>query len=105
MENIANQMRNINQMQNNIQQMGPNDLTLKFTIDDGKNSMIIMPCQYSEKMGDIFKRFWQKVGFIDPKAKFIHNAKNISPSLSVSEAGLINQNIVQVLLVGRVKGA
>ena len=91
-------------MQNN-QPLGPDGLTLRFTIDDGRNTVIIIPCQYSERMGDVIERFWKKIGYKDPQAKFIHNAKNISPSLTIAESGLVNQNLVQVLLLGRVKGA
>ena len=103
---MAGQTPNMNQMQNNIQQQGGNELSLKFVINDGKNSTIIIPCIYTEKMADIFERFWTKIGGKrDPNAKFVHNAKNISPSLSVSECGLMNQNQIQVLLSGRVQGA
>ena len=104
MANIASQMQNINQIQNN-QPQWPDGLTLRFTIDDGRNTLVIIPCRYSERMGDVIERFWMRIGYRDPQAKFIHNAKNITPTLTIAEAGLVNQNMIQVLLLGRVKGA
>jgi len=104
---MGNQMNNMNQNPNNFSQQGgnSNSLSLKFVIDDGKNSIIIIPCLFTDKMGDVIDRFWTKIGGKrDDKAKFIHNAKNISPSLTVAECGLINQNQIQVLLTGRVQG-
>ena len=105
---MGNQINNMNQNPNNFSQQGgnSNSLSLKFVIDDGKNSIIIIPCLFTDKMGDVIDRFWTKIGGKrDDKAKFIHNAKNISPSLTVAECGLINQNQIQVLLTGRVQGA
>ena len=54
---------------------------------------------------NVINRFYQKIGYRDPNAKFIHNAKNLNTSLSISESGLINGAVIQVLFSGRVRGA
>jgi len=101
---LQNQIQFLNQMQQ-MQQMQNNQFTLKFTIDDGRNTIIIIPCQAEENMGNVINRFYQKIGYRDPNAKFIHNAKNLNTSLSISELGLLNGSVIQVLFNGRVKGA
>ena len=88
-----------------MQQMLNTQFTLQFTIGDGRNTMIIIPCQAGENMGNVIERFYQKIGYRDPNAKFIHNAKNINPGLSIAELGLLNGAIIQVLFSGRVRGA
>ncbi len=105
MANLANQFPNFNQMQNNNQVQNPNVFSLNFTLDDGRNTIIIIPCQLNETMAVVIERFWGKIGQKDPNAKFIHNAKNINQSLTLAESGLNNGAIIQVLISGRVKGA
>ena len=108
MANLANIFPAFNQMPNNNQAQVPNQFSLTFTLDDGRNTMIIIPCQPNETMAEIIQRFWGKVapnGQSDPNAKFIHNAKNINQSLTLAESGLTNGAIIQVLISGRVKGA
>ena len=58
-----------------MQQMLNNKFTLKFTIDDDKNIMIIIQCQAGENMRNVIERFYQKLGYREPNAKFIHNEK------------------------------
>ena len=101
--NLMNNIQLLNQMQQ-MNQMMNNQFTLKFTIDDGRNTIIIIPCQAEENMGNVILRFFQKIGYNDPNAKFIHNAKNINPSLSIAELGLLNGSVIQVLFSGRVRG-
>ena len=101
--NLMNQIQVLNQMQQ-MQQMLSNQFTLKFTIDDGRNTIIIIPCQAEENMGNVISRFFQKIGYYDPRAKFIHNAKNINPSLSIAELGLLNGSVILVLFSGRIRG-
>ena len=100
---MANQMNNMNQIPNNITQQ-LNGFCLKFLVNEGKSLIIPIQCQVTEKMGDIFERFWVKLGKKDPKAKFVHNAKNINPSLTVSECGFMNQDQIQVLMLGSLNG-
>ena len=52
-----------------------NQFTLKFIIDDGKNTIIIISCQAGENMRNVIERFYQKLGYREPNAKFIHNEK------------------------------
>ena len=58
-----------------MQQMLNNKFTLKFTIDDDKNIMIIIQCQAGENMRNVIERFYQKLGYREANAKFIHNEK------------------------------
>ena len=58
-----------------MQQMLNNQFTLKFTIDDDKNIMIIIQCQAGENMRNVIERFYQKLGYREQNAKFIHNEK------------------------------
>ena len=76
-----------------------------FIINDKKQTKIIIPCSYTDKMGDIFDKLWSKYGEKDSTAKFVHNAKNISPSLTVSESGLTNNTVIQVMLLRYIEGA
>ena len=86
-----------------MQQMLNNKFTLKFTIDDDKNIMIIIQCQAGENMRNVIERFYQKIGYRDPNVKLIHNVKNINPGLSIAELVLLNGSIIQVLFSRRVK--
>ena len=82
-----------------------NYLSLIFIINDFQQTKLTILCSYTDKMSDVFEKLWAKYGEKDPKAKFVHNAKNISPSLTVSESGLTDKNVIQVMLLKYVKGA
>ena len=102
MQGFVNNQQN-NFFPNNMQQ--ENYLNLIFIINDKKQTKIIIPCSYTDKMGDIFDKLWSKYGEKDSTAKFVHNAKNISPSLTVSESGLTNNTVIQVMLLRYIEGA
>ena len=102
MQGFVNNQQN-NFFPNNMQQ--ENYINLIFIINDKKQTKIIIPCSYTDKMGDIFDKLWSKYGEKDSTAKFVHNAKNISPSLTVSESGLTNNTVIQVMLLRYIEGA
>ena len=102
MQGFVNNQQN-NFFPNNMQQ--ENYINLIFIINDKKQTRIIIPCSYTDKMGDIFDKLWSKYGEKDSTAKFVHNAKNISPSLTVSESGLTNNTVIQVMLLRYIEGA
>ena len=82
-----------------------NYLSLIFIINDFQQTKLTILCSCTDKMSDVFEKLWAKYGEKDPKAKFVHNAKNISPSLTVSESGLTDKNVIQVMLLKYLKGA
>ena len=102
MQGFVNNQQN-NFFPNNMQQ--ENYLSLIFIINDFQQTKLTILCSHTDKMSDVFEKLWAKYGEKDPKAKFVHNAKNISPSLTVSESGLTDKNVIQVLLLKYVKGA
>ena len=102
MQGFVNNQQN-NFFPNNMQQ--ENYLSLIFIINDFQQTKLTILCSCTDKMSDVFEKLWAKYGEKDPKAKFVHNAKNISPSLTVSESGLTDKNVIQVMLLKYVKGA
>ena len=98
---VNNQQSNF--FPNNMQQ--ENYLSLIFIINDFQQTKLTILCSCTDKMSDVFEKLWAKYGEKDPKAKFVHNAKNISPSLTVSESGLTDKNVIQVMLLKYLKGA
>jgi len=61
-------------------------------------------CLKDEKASDIIQRYREKSGNNDPTKKFIYNGKNLSPSLTVAEAGMTNGANVFVVSTKDVKG-
>ena len=50
-------------------------------------------------MGDVFNRYWSKIGVKDPpESKFISNAKTINPELTVAECGLMHNHQIHVII-------
>ena len=54
-------------------------------------------------MSEIIQRYRTKADFHE-EAKFVFNAKNLAPSLSVIEAGITDGSIVFVVRIKYVKG-
>ena len=111
--NIMNQnLFKNNQFQGNNQQQSNAFVTIKFrdsrtsdspnTDDDGH--IIAIQCKPDEKESEIIQRYRTKADFHD-EVKFVFNAKNWSPSLSVAEAGITNGAIVFVVRTKHVKVA
>ena len=50
-----------------------------------------------EKISEIIKKYRQKSSNYSKNIDFIFNAKHLNPSLTVSEAGLINGHAIQVI--------
>ena len=46
----------------------------------------MIQCQSNEKVSDLIERYRTKADDHDPTKKFIFNAKNLSPELTVSQA-------------------
>ena len=66
---------------------------------------IMIQCRLEEKVSDIIQRYRNKVGDRGQEKKFIFNAKNLSPSLSLAEAGINNNANIFVVETKGIKGA
>ena len=108
---ISNQMPN---QMNNSQLPSSNDhITVVFRLGamNERNTHIIekngptisIQCMADDKVESIIKRYRQKTGFKE-KAKFIYNAKNLNPSLTVAEAGITNNSFIFVISTEEVYG-
>ena len=57
-----------------------------------------MSCKPYEKVSEIIKRYRNKVSDFEQNKKFIFNAKELNPNLTVAEAGITNGACVFVVL-------
>ena len=62
-------------------------------------------CMPNEKISDVIQKYRTKSGDQDQTKKFIFNAKNLNPQLSVGEAGITDNANVFVVTTQGVKGA
>ena len=86
MNNISTNWKDFYQ---NSQEDISNQITIIFKYQD---ETIVISCNYNEKFSEVIKRFYQKSG-VNKKGlnfRFCYNAKNICPSLTISESGIIN---------------
>ena len=99
---------NINQMQplfiqnnfknndeENIDILFQKDITLKVTV---------LYCNPHEKISDTIKRYREKSNDYDEN-RFIINNKDLNPSLTLSEFGIVNGHKISVITCGLLKGA
>jgi len=106
-----NQFQNANmQFQNpNPNQNPPNqndDMSIQFSSTIENFKTISVQCKADEKMRDVIIRYWSKIGRNPPdKVRYIFGTKNVNQDLSVSENGLFNGHVIQVILTENVKGA
>ena len=66
---------------------------------------IMVQCMPDEKVSEVIEKYRSKSGDRDPTKKFIFNAKNLAPSLSVAEAGITNNANIFVVATKGIKGA
>ena len=111
-QNFQNQQQqnneNFNNNQFNIQQNQDNETRLEITFiknnqNEPKRSIKIFSLD-SEKVGDIIEKYRIKADDKNKKEKFIYNAKQLNPDLTVAEAGLINQSKIFVMVTEKVYG-
>ena len=69
-----------NQMINIIFRVGLNSVT--------NEKLIILQCYPNDKCSDIIEKFRNKINDYERKSRFIYNAKNLNPNLTVSESGI-----------------
>ena len=94
----------INNMLNSI----GNDNNQKIIYVIFRASDIIAPvtvqCNPEEKVSDIIGKYRNLVNDYDDSKKFIFNAKNLNPSLSLVEAGIKNNSNIFVCRIKGIKG-
>ena len=66
---------------------------------------IKIQCMPNDKVSDIIEKYKNKSGDRNPEKKFIFNAKMLSPNLTVSEAGIIDNSNIFVVSEKGIKGA
>ena len=104
MGNMNPQMQDQNQFINNNPQK--DEITLLFGKANEQEKPIGVQCKQNDLMSDVFNRYWSKIGVKNPpEAKFIFNTKTINPTLSVAECGLLNNNIIHVIITKGIEGA
>ncbi len=75
------------------QQRGLNVNFRKSRADGQENPPILVQCMPDDKVSDVIKKYRKKAGDHD-STKFIFNAKNLNPCLTVAEAGITNNAII-----------
>ena len=72
----------------------------------GQNGAPIMiQCMQEDKVSSIIEKYRMKSGDNDDSKKFIFNAKNLNPSLSIAEAGITHNANIFVVATKGIKGA
>ena len=105
---VNNPPMNQTMPQNQAQQPSGQGFSVIFRAsgDAGQNSAPVMiQCMPHEKVSELIERYRNKTGDRDPQKKFIFNAKNLAPSLSLSEAGISNNANIFVVATKGIKGA
>ena len=115
--NINNMMNNLNNMNNLINNNNNNpmmgninmnmnqypNIPKSFTVifrhigNDTNKLPIIVNIQENEKISDIIQKYRQKSSNYDINLKFIFNAKDLNPFLTVAEAGITNNSNIFVV--------
>ena len=103
MNNNMNNMMNLNNMMSpmiNMEIMNENELpSIKDNINVifKKDGPIMINCKLNEKISEIIKRYREKSSDNEKNIKFIFNAKELKPSNSVAEAGLLEYSNIFVV--------
>ena len=66
---------------------------------------IMVQCMNEDKVSSVIEKYRSKASDNDTTKKFIFNAKNLNPSLTVAEAGLTNNANIFVVATKGIKGA
>ena len=112
MENNQNNNANMpnNSVSSNNSSQNTQGISVIFRVSGaGQNTQnaapIMVQCMPDEKVSDVIKKYRTKSGDNDTTKKFIFNAKNLSPSLTVAEAGITNNANIFVVATKGIKGA
>ncbi len=66
---------------------------------------IMVQCMPNDRVADVIEKYRNKANDRDDTKKFIFNAKNLAPSLTVAEAGITNNANIFVVATKGIKGA
>ena len=85
------------QMQQMLQQPPVNQqIEDKITVTFRAEKLIFVKCSLNDSVSDIIKKYRKYSLDNEPDERFIYNAKVLSPSLTVAEAGLMNNSVIFV---------
>ena len=115
MANLQNNMGNVgnnndnNNQNNQDNQNNSGGISVIFRVSGAQGQAQIPPvmiqCLSNEKVSEVIKKYRIKSGDNEETKKFIFNAKNLAPSLTVAEAGLTNNANIFVVATKGIKGA
>ena len=95
------------QMENILNNIGNNTLpniliNVNFRVSGSASqpiSLVNVQCNPEEKVSDIIEKYRNKANDYDDSKKFIFNAKNLNPNLSLAEAGITNNANIFVVRI------
>ena len=106
-QSMMEQLKKQQKMMKELMRKNSNEITIIFRVPffyGLQNNLISIQCDLSEKVSDVILRFRIKSGLLNSYGeKFIYNAKNLKPSYSVAEAGLLDISIIDVISTGDLK--
>ena len=100
---------NFNNANNNnidFNQDNSNGLSVTFKRNDPQNGelKVVIQCLYTESIKDVIKKYRIKSGDTNLLERFVFNTKNLCPTLTVAEQGLINNSIITVIDIRDMEG-
>ena len=113
MNQMNNNQAGMNQNQGNnnfgnSQAVPPNNtetISVTFMKFQHGYSNTVVKCCYSDKISDLIEEYRKKSGDYEMYEKFVFNAKNLCPDLTVAEQGLINGAKIKIIVTKDIKGA
>ena len=100
---------NFNNANNNnidFNQDNSNGLSVTFKRNDPQNGelKVVIQCLYTESIKDVIKKYRIKSGDTNLLERFVFNTKNLCPTLTVAEQGLINNSKIKVIDIRDMEG-
>ena len=95
--------RILNIMGNNDYQKTMINVTFRESGNISQPSAVTVQCNPEEKVSDIIEKYRNKANDHDESKKFVFNAKDLNPNLSVTEAGIMNNANIFVIGIKRNK--
>ena len=113
MQNVLNAPNTGNQTQNTSQTQttgsskptGGKCVIFRKSGEGQQGPPIMIQCMDNDKISDVIQRYRTKSSDTDTSKKFIFNAKQLNPALSVAEAGLTDNANIFVVTTRGVEGA
>lgn len=100
-------MKQMEQNNNNNPEQNESHLSIIFRVSGNDPNVlpITIQCIASEKVSTLIQRYKIKSGDKIENKKFIYNAKELNPALTLKESKLTNNAIVHVIDIEHLKGA